>query len=145
MVVTVCLLVSLSGCTKWAEKQNPNWREATSGEHLAKLFWKDVKDKNMQDLGTHVAPEFLGANEMQTLDKAALLDHVGHLDLASYQIGEVETRSSGKDLLVAYVVTVRTKSGDRAAADTRMRILSTWQELNHGWVLVTMSGTHIQQ
>src|SRR5512142_2361577 len=60
----------LSGCTKWAEKKNPNWRQATSGEHLVNLFWKDIQDKNWKQLEAHVAPEFAGVNSMQTMDRA---------------------------------------------------------------------------
>jgi hypothetical protein len=136
-VLLVCSALLLMGCTKWGEKKNPNWREATSGEHLAKLFWNDVKDKNWQDLGAHVAPEFMGVNSIQSMDKPALLEHVTHLDLVSFQIGEVETRPAGKDLLVAYVITLRRKSAN--APETPMRVLSVWQELNRGWVVVAMS------
>jgi hypothetical protein len=142
-VVAVCSLLCLAGCTKWGEKSNPNWHQATSGERLVNLFWTDVKNKNMQQLGTHVAPEFMGTNEMATLDKAALLEHVSHLNIESFQVGEVQTRSAGGDLMVSYVITLRLKSPHGDAQEMRLRMLSVWQEMKHGWVVVAMSSSHI--
>lgn len=136
-------LLLLTACTKWGEKTNPNWHQATSGERLVNLFWKDVKDKNMQQLGRHVAPEFMGTNEMATLDKTALLDHLSHFDLESFQVGDVQTHSAGGDLVVSYVITLRLKSQDGRDAEMRLRMLSVWQELKHGWIVVAMSSSHI--
>ncbi len=143
MFVALSTALSFPGCTKWGEKKHPNWHQATSGEHLVNLFWKDVKDKRFRELGTHVAPEFMGTNEMATLDKPTLLEHVSHLDIESFQIGEVQTRSSGRDLIVSYVMTVRLKSPNGPSRDLRLRMLSVWQELKRGWVVVAMSSSHV--
>ena len=142
-LAVVCSVLSFGGCTKWGEKKNPNWHQVTSGERLVNLFWSDVKEKRLQQLSAHVGPEFIGTNEAQTLDKAALLDHVSHLDIESFQIGEVETRSAGGDMIVSYVITLRIKSANGSDAEMRLRMLSVWQELKHGWVVVAMSSSHI--
>ena len=143
--VALGFVLFLSGCTKWAEKKNPNWRQATSGEHLVNLFWKDVRDKDWKQLEAHVAPEFAGVNSMQTMDRAAFMNHVSHFDLQSFQIGEVETRSAGRDLIVAYVITLQGNSSAGPLPATPMRILSVWQELRHGWVVVAMSAAPASQ
>ena len=142
-LIVLSSLLSFTACTKWGEKKNPNWHQATSGERLVNLFWKDAKDKNLQQLGTHVAPEFMGTNEMATLDKPALLEHVSHLDIESFQVGEVETRPAGDNLVVGYVLTLRIKSPNGASQEMRLRMLSVWQELKHGWVVIAMSSSHI--
>jgi len=142
-LVALSSVLWLSGCTKWGEKKNPNWHQATSGERLVNLFWQDVKDKKLQQLETHVAPEFMGTNEMATLDKSALLEHVSHLDIESFQIGEVQTHSAGGDLVVSYVITLRLKSPNSSEAEMHLRMISVWQELRHGWVVIAMSSSHI--
>ena len=142
-IVALGSALVLGGCTKWGEKKHPNWHQVTSGERLVNLFWEDVKNKKLQELGTHVAPEFIGTNEMVTLDKAALLDHISHLDIESFQIGEVQTKSAGRDLIVGYVMTLRMKSPEGANREMRLRMLSVWQELKHGWVVVAMSASRI--
>lgn len=142
-LVAFSAVLSLSGCTKWGEKKHPNWHQATSGESLVNLFWKDVKERKLQELGRHVAPEFMGTNEMATLDKPALLEHVSHLDIESFQIGEVQTKPAGRDLIVSYVMTLRLKSPNSPSPEMRLRMLSVWQELKHGWVVVAMSSSRM--
>ncbi len=139
----LCMALSLVGCTKWGEKKNPSWHQATSGERLVNLFWTDVKDKKLQRLGTHIAPEFMGTNEIATFDKPALLEHVSHLNLESFQIGEVETRPAGNNLMVSYIITLHLKSPNGSSAEMRLRMLSVWQEMKHGWIVVAMSSSHI--
>jgi hypothetical protein len=67
------------------------------------------------------------------------MEHVKAIDLQSFQIGEVETRPAGKDLLVSYVITVRGSQAGQALPDNPIRMMSVWQELGHGWVLVAHS------
>jgi hypothetical protein len=141
--VTFFLLIlsvlTLSGCTKWAEKSHPSWKEATSGEHLVNLFWGEVKAKNWMGLESHVAAEFMSVNAKGSMDRAALMEHLKGIDLQSFQIGEVETRPAGKDLLVSYVITARGSHGGQPIPETPIRMMSVWQELGHGWVLVAHS------
>jgi hypothetical protein len=138
-LVVVLVLLTLSACTKWAEKSHPSWREATSGEHLVNLFWTEVKAKNWAGLEAHVGAEYMGISPDKTMDRAALMEHVKAIDLQSFQIGEVETRPAGKDLLVSYMITARGSQGGQALPDTPIRMMSVWQEQGHGWVLVAHS------
>jgi hypothetical protein len=139
ILAAMVALLSLSACTKWAEKKHPSWREATSGEHLVNLFWGEVKAKNWMGLEAHVGAEFMGVSPKGTMDRAALMEHVRGFDLQSFQIGEVETRPAGKDLLVSYVITVRGTHSGKPIPETPIRMMSVWQELGHGWVLVAHS------
>ncbi|MDT8066680.1 MAG: nuclear transport factor 2 family protein [Terriglobia bacterium] len=142
--VILCCVITSTACTKWGEKKNANWHQATSGERLVNLFWNDVQHKKWQELDRHVGPEFLGTNQLLTLDKPALLDHLSHLNVDHFQIGEVQTRPAGNDLLVSYVITLRMKSASGPGPEMRLRMLSVWQELKHGWVVVAMSSSPIQ-
>jgi Domain of unknown function (DUF4440) len=142
--VAILSLLLLCGCTKWGEKEHANWQQVTSGERLVNLFWDDVKNKKWRELEEHVGPEFLGTNQMTTLDRAALLEHVSHLNLDSFQIGEVQSHPAGNDLIVSYVITVRLKSPGGPDPEMRFRMLSVWQELKHGWVVVAMASSPLQ-
>jgi hypothetical protein len=144
-LMIVSCLVSLSGCTKWAEKTHPGWKEATSGEHLTNLFWNEVKAKNWAGLEAHVGAEFMGISPDRTLDKPALMDHLHAIDLQSFQIGEVETRPAGRDLLVSYTITARGSRTGKALPEVPTRMMSVWQELGHGWVLVAHSDVSAKQ
>ena len=135
-LLMVCWLLTLSGCTKWAEKSNPSWRQATSGEHLSNLFWKEVQAKNWIEVEAHIAPEYVGVGSGKVSDRAGLMAHLKSLDIQSFQIGEVETRSSGRDLIVTYLITAKGTVGGNPLPSTPIRMMSVWQELNHGWVIV---------
>lgn len=138
-LLIVSTFLTLSACTKWAEKKHPDWREATSGEHLVTLFWEEVKSKNWPGLDAHVGVEFMGIGPDKTMDRAALMEQLRTFDLKSFQVGELETRPAGKDLLVSYVITARGSRGGQALPDAPIRMLAVWQELGHGWVLVAHS------
>ena len=103
------------------------------------LFWTEVKAKNWTGLEAHIAAEYMGISPDKTMDRAALMEQVKSIDLESFQIGEVETRPAGKDLLVSYLITTRGSRGGQALPDTTIRMMSVWQELGHGWVLVAHS------
>ena len=139
ILLLILSVLSLPACTKWGEKKHPSWREATSGEHLVNLFWGEVKAKNWMGLEAHVGAEFMGVSPKGTMDRAALMEHVRGFDLQSFQIGEVETRPAGKDLLVSYVITVRGMHSGKPIPEAPIRMMSVWQELGHGWVLVAHS------
>jgi hypothetical protein len=139
LLVLVVGLLPLTACTKWAEKKQPGWKMATSGEHLTNLFWNEVKQKNWKELEAHVGGEFVGISEAQTMDRAALMEHLRGIDLQGFQIGEIQTRSAGSDLIVSYVITSRGTQNGKAIPPTPVRMLAVWQELKHGWVLVAHS------
>jgi hypothetical protein len=138
-LLAIASLLTLPACTKWGEKSHPNWREATSGEHLVNLFWTEVKAKNWTGLEAHVGAEFMGISPDKAMDRAALMEHLKGIDLQSFQIGEVETRPAGKDLLVSYIITARGSHGGQPIPEMPIRMMSVWQELGHGWVLVAHS------
>lgn len=133
------LVLSLSSCTMWSEKKHANWKSATSGENLANLFWGDVKSKDWQSLDGHVAPEFTGIIRSGMTDHAQLMEHLHAMDLKDFQIGELQTKMHGGDLVVIYSVTLKGTANGQPLPETPIRILSVWQELKHGWVLVAQS------
>ena len=139
MLPVLCIVVALSSCTMWSEKKHANWKSATSGENLANLFWKDVKAKDWQSLDGHVAPQFTGIIRSGITNHDQLMQNLKGLDLQDFQIGELQTQLHGGDLVVIYSVTLKGTSKGEPLPSTPIRILSVWQELKHGWVLVAQS------
>ena len=59
--VLLTALLLLSGCTMWREHPgSTKWTDATGGEGLERSFWKEVKDKKWNELGRHMAGNFIG-------------------------------------------------------------------------------------
>ena len=135
--VVLCLLLC-SSCTFWGEKKHASWRSATSGDHLVHLFWSDVKAKDWQNLEGHIGPAFTGISPAGTIDRAKLMEHLRSMELQDFQIGELESRMAGNDLIVTYTITATGTVGGRPLPSP-VRMLSVWQELKHGWILVAHS------
>ena len=133
------MLLASSSCTMWSAKKHPNWKSATSGQNLANLFWGDVKAKDWQSLDGHVAPEFTGIIAAGVTDHAKLMEHLRAIDLQDFQVGDLQTRLSGGDLIVIYSVTLKGTAQGKPLPESPIRILSVWQEYNHGWILVAQS------
>jgi len=133
------LVFATSSCTMWGEKKHANWSSATSGEHLANLFWGDVKAKDWQSLDGHVGPGFTGIIQSGITDHDQLMQHLRAMDLQDFQIGDLQTKLAGGDLIVIYSVTLKGSVEGRPLPNGPIRILSVWQELKHGWVLVAQS------
>jgi hypothetical protein len=139
LLSAILLVLSLSSCTMWSEKKHANWKSATSGENLANLFWSDVKNKQWQSLDGHVAPEFTGIIRTGITDHAQLMEHLRAMDLQEFQIGDLQTKLHGADMVVIYSVTLKGTVNGQPLPSDPIRILSVWQELKHGWVLVAQS------
>lgn len=141
LIVAICvfLLLGTTACAMWAEKKNPSWQGATSGEHLEQLFWRDVKAKNWRSLESRMGPMLVTTISPGVMDRAASLEHLKSLDVQEFQIGELDTRPAGTDLIVTYVITLKGTAGGKALATTPIRMMSVWQQLSKGWVLVAQS------
>lgn len=122
----------------YGEKKHPDWRSATSGAHLVNLFWRDVKDKKWQDLDEHVGSTFVGLSPNGTSDHAKVMEHLRSMDLKAFQIGEIDSKMAGNDLIVTYTITARGTVDGRPLM-TPLRMMSVWQELRNGWILVAHS------
>lgn len=120
----------------WGEKKHKTWESATSGEQIVRLFWNDVKAKHWNKVEAHIGAQFIGTGPTGKIDRAAVLDHLRQMDLTAFQIGEVETRSAGKDMIVSYTMALNGTIGGRPLPSTPVRMLSVWQPLSKGWVMV---------
>ena len=127
------------GCTLWAEKKSPGWNSATSGEHLERLLWEDIKAKQWKSLEARIAPMMVTVRGPGVLDRAATLEHLKAFELETFQIGDLETHSEGADLIVTYTVTLKGTSGGKPLPATPLRMMSVWQQLSKGWVVVAHS------
>lgn len=143
MILTVVL--SSTSCTLWAEKKHSGWRTVTAGEDLVRLFWGDVKSKNWESVETHIAPGFVGVTAAGAMDRTALIQHLRAMDLQDFQVGEVKAQSAGADLMVSYTISVRGSISGHPLPDTTLHMLTVWQQLKKGWVMVANTAVAAQK
>lgn len=138
------LLLSSSACTMWAERKTKTWSNVTSGEHLSRLFWQEVKAKNWQELHDRMAATVLAMNGQGTFDRDGILAHLKTIDISDFQIGEVQTQPAGADLVVTYTLSVKGTRDGKPLPST-LRMMSVWQQLKGGWILIAHTAIPVSE
>ena len=133
------LATAVGGCTLWKERPVKAWDQATGGEHLERLFWKEIKDRNWAELEKHLAPTFVMITPAGRRDRAAALEHLKSFELADYVLGDFDIQPGGTNLVVTYAITIRGSQGGRPLASGPVRMMTVWQQGKRGWMAVAQS------
>jgi hypothetical protein len=136
----LAVLVPSTGCTLWGEHPVKNWQDATGGEGLERNYWTDVKAKRWDQLGQHLAGNYVSFTpEEGRLDRAAALDHLRPLQLEEYSLGDFETELNGQTLVVTYTITMRGTYAGQTLPAAPVRMMTVWQQEKMGWVAIAHS------
>jgi hypothetical protein len=140
--IVLLLLGVFAGCGK-ASKQPP-FQAATSAEQLERLTWQAVQDKNWTEFEHHIAPMFTGVNSAgQALDHAAWLEYWENEQLKDFSLGDVTTQPAGTDMVATYVLHFHGGDAGHSSPAGGVRVVSVWQEVKKGWILISQSQTPI--
>ena len=135
-ILTAAILVlSLSGCTMWEQKQSSAWSNATGAEQFERLFWQEIKARNWTEVERRLAPAFVEATASGVRDREQTLERLKALGAADYSMGDLEVRPDGADMVVAYTMTLRASSG----GETTLHMMTVWQQVKGGWVAIAHS------
>lgn len=136
LLVALLAALLLAGCTMWKERPAQTWKDATGGESLERVFWRDVKAKQWDQVEQHLAGNYVGLGPQGQFDHAAAVAHLKQLAIEDYSLGDFQVEMNTHTLVVTYSVTVRgTRSGQPMPA-TPMRMMSVWQKQSAGWIQI---------
>lgn len=135
-VILALALFATTACTVYSEKAKPAWDTATSGEQHERLFWESIKAKNWRDVEAHLSGTIVTQTPDAVRNKQQTMDHVRQLSLSDYSLGDVQTETNGGDLIVTYTITVRGTVNGQPFPDKPMRMMSVWQPITKGMVMV---------
>lgn len=133
----IAALLVLSACTLWPEHVAKDWRQATGGESLERIFWNDVKAKNWTDLETHLAGNYIYAGPEGRRDKASSLTRLQQWNLEDYSLGDVQVEMNGVTLVVHYTISLRGTRNGQPLPTAPIRMLGVWQQQKAGWIAIT--------
>jgi hypothetical protein len=127
-----------SGCTLWREKKVVNnWSDATGGEGLERSFWKDVKEKNWNELERHVASNYVAFTpEEGRMDRATMLQHLQGLTLDDYSLGDFQVELNTNTMVVTYSITMRGSFAGQPVPTQPVRMMTVWQQQKPGWMAI---------
>jgi hypothetical protein len=141
------LVFSLSSaCTFYADKPARAIEEATGGEGLERVFWKNVQTANTVGLERALASNYSGVTSAGTLDRSATIEQYKTWQLKDYSIGDLQTELNGSTIVVTYTITMNgTMTGRSGASEplpsTPQHMMTVWQQQKKGWIAIAHSSS----
>jgi hypothetical protein len=146
------LLVSMmfvSACTFYGEHPARTLSEATGGEGLERIFWKNVQAANWVEVERALASNYAGVTPSGTLDRSATLELYRQWQLKDYALGDLKTEMNGTTFVVIYTVTLNGvtsngtagngTSGSQPLPSAPQHMMTVWQQQKAGWVIIAHS------
>ena len=132
----------LNGCFRGSSK--PGWSTSSGAEEYERLMWQAIRDKDWMEVEHHLAPVFVGVNTNgQKFDHAGWVDYWKSLQVKDFSLGELTVEPEGADMVVIYDLQLSGASGSSIFAG-KIRVVSIWQQLKAGWVLISQAQTPIR-
>jgi len=147
------LLVStmfVSACTFYGERPARSLSEATGGEGLERVFWKNVQAANWVEVERALASNYAGVTPSGTLDRSAALEQYRQWQLKDYALGDLKTEMNGTTFVVTYTITLngsligaagKGATGSQPLPSSPQHMMTVWQQQKAGWVVIGHSVT----
>ena len=146
--VLVFLLMLVPACTFYGEHPARTLSEATGGEGLERVFWKNVQAANWVEVERALASNYAGVAPGGTLDRSATLEQYRGWQLKDYALGDLKTEMNGNTFVVTYTITLNGTfntaagngtSGSQPLPSTPQHMMTVWQQQKAGWVVIAHS------
>jgi hypothetical protein len=145
LLMLLSTVMLLAGCTMWREHAVNSLQDATGGEGLERSFWKDVKAQRWDELGRHVASNYVSVVPQGRLDWAAALAQLQQLHLDDYSLGDFQVEWNGRTLVVTYTIAMRGSLNGQPIPADPVRMMTVWQRQKSGWLAIAHSVIGPQQ
>lgn len=123
------LLLVLTGCTMWSEKQRPAWSSATGPEAFERLLWQEIQAGNWDELEKHLAVTFKATLPQGVYDRDGVIAAWKQEQGRPVSLGEFAVEPNGDSMVVTYTA--------QAAGGGPRRMMTVWQQVHgEGWVAI---------
>jgi hypothetical protein len=139
MCELVFVLTCAPACTFYGEHPARTLSEATGGEGLERVFWKDVAGANWVEVERMLASNYVGVTPGGTLDRAATLEQYRQWQLKEYSLGDLKTELNGTTIVVTYTITLNGTAGSQPLPSSAQHMMTAWQQQKAGWVAIAHS------
>jgi len=144
MIVLMFVLTFAPACTFYGDHPARTLSEATGGEALERVFWKDVQAANWVEVERAIASNYAGVTPSGTLDRSATLEQYRRWQLKDYALGDLKTELNGNTVVVTYVITLNGATsngtgGSQTLPSAPQHMMTVWQQQKAGWVAIAHS------
>jgi hypothetical protein len=151
-LVLMLFLMFAPACTFYGEHPARSLSEATGGEGLERIFWKNVQAANWVEVERSLASNYAGVTPSGTLDRSATLEQYRQWQLKDYALGDLNTEMNGTTFVVTYTITLNGTfnaaagnaagngtTGPQPLPSTPQHMMTVWQQQKKGWVVIAHS------
>ncbi len=136
------LLLSLMlglACTIAKERPPRAFADATGGEALERIFWKEIQAGNWTEIERVLASNYMGMTPAGALDRATTLEQYRQWKLADFAIGDLKTEMNGPTFVVTYTLTLNGTVGGQPLPSAPQHMMTVWHQLKSGWMVIAHS------
>ncbi|HKC01465.1 MAG TPA: DUF4440 domain-containing protein [Terriglobales bacterium] len=138
--VLLFLLMFMPACTFYGEHPARSFSEATGGEGLERVFWKNVQAANWVEVERALASNYAGVAPGGALDRSASLEQYRGWQLKDYALGDLKTEMNGSTIVVTYTITLNGTfngaAGSQPLPSAPQHMMTVWQQQKAGWVAI---------
>jgi len=137
-------LMSTSACTFYGDHPARALSEATGGEGLERVFWKNMQTANWVEVEHALASNYSGETPGGTLDHDATMKQYRTWQLKDYTLGDLKTELNGTTIVVTYTITLNGvisngAGGSQPLPSAPQHMMTVWQQQKAGWVAIAHS------
>ena len=132
-------LMFASACTFFGEHPARVMAEATGGEGLERVFWKELVAANWVEVERALASNYMGTTPAGRLDRDATIGQYHQWKLKDYAIGDLKTALNGSTIVVTYTITLNGTAGEQPLPSAPQHMMTVWQQQKAGWVVIAHS------
>jgi Domain of unknown function (DUF4440) len=131
----------LTACTFNGEHPARSFAEATGGEGMERVFWKNIQAANWVEIERALASNYAGVTPTGTLDRTATLEQYRRWQLQEFSLGDLNTEMNGSTIVVTYTITLKgiianAGGGSQPLPSTPQHMMTVWQQQKAGWVMI---------
>jgi Domain of unknown function (DUF4440) len=143
-LAAVPLLFSLMfglACTVAKERPARSFAEATGGDSLERVFWKNISAGNWTAIERIIASNYIGMTPAGPLDRTATLEQYRQWKLADFAIGDLKTEMNGPTFVVTYSITLKGTAAGQPLPSSPQCMMTVWHQHKSGWMMIAHSVT----
>ena len=138
-LLVVISLMWVSACTFYGDRPARSFSEATGGEGLERVFWKQVQAANWKEVERALASNYIGSAPSGSLDRETTLAQYRQWQLKDYSLGDLKTELNGSTIVVTYTITLNGSAGSQPLPSVPQHMMTVWQRQKAGWVVIAHS------
>jgi hypothetical protein len=139
VVLVLLFLMSGSACTFYAARPAHSFADATGGESLERVFWKEVKARHWIEVDRILASNYVGTTPAGILSRERALAQYHQWELKDYSLGDLRTEMNGSTIVVTYTISLVGAAGSEPLPSTPLHMMSVWQQQKAGWIMIAHS------